>query len=152
ALLQMGQLAELRRRWTVLFREAQERGDLYAATTLTTSYMTMIKLAGNQPPECEGELEALLSRRDGRPFNLQHSAAFDSLIHLDLYRGAITRAWVRLDTAWPEYSRSMLFRIQLTRIQMLELRARCSVAMAERATEPEPFLLQARRDAGRLER
>ena len=42
------EIAELRRRWTVLYREAQERGDLYAASTLTTFYMTIIKLAGER--------------------------------------------------------------------------------------------------------
>jgi hypothetical protein len=152
ALLQMGQLAELRRRWTVQFREAQERGDLYAAATLTTFYMTIIKLAANDLPESEGELEARLSRRDGRPFNVQHSAVFDSLIHLDLYRGDITRAWVRVNAIWPEYSRSMLLRVQLIRIRMLELRARSAVAMAERAGRSRPFLRQAKRDARRLER
>ena len=152
ALWQMGQLAELKRRWTVLLREAQERGDLYATITLTTFPMTIIKLAANQQPDSEAELEARLSRRGGQPFNLQHSNAFDSLIYLDLYRGDLTRAWVRLNTIWPQYAHSLLFRIQLTRIQMLELRARCAVAMAERSSNPAPLILQARRDAQRLQR
>ncbi len=152
ALLQLGEIAELKRRWTVLYREAQERGDLYAASTLTSFYMTIIKLAGNEFPVAEADLEALLAHRADRPFNLQHSSAFDALIHLDLYRGDITRAWVRLDVTWPEYSRSMLFRIQLIRIQMLEQRARTAVAMAEKSTQPRPFLIQAGRDAQRLER
>jgi hypothetical protein len=150
ALWQMGQLAELKRRWTVLFREAQDRGDLYAATTLSTFPMMLIRLAANQQPESEAELEARLGRRGDQPFNLQHSNAFDALIYLDLYRGDLSRAWVRLNTLWPEYDRSLLFRIQMIRIQMLELRARCAVAMAERSSHPAPLLLQARRDAQRL--
>jgi hypothetical protein len=151
ALLQMGQLAELKRRWTVLFREAQERGDLYAVTTLSTSYMTMIKLAANEPPECERELEALLSRRTGDWFNLQHASAFESLFHLDLYRGHITRARERVNAVWPEYTRSMLLRIQTTRVQMHEIRARVAVATAERTSSPAALLHQARKDAQRLE-
>jgi serine/threonine protein kinase len=152
ALWQLGQVAELRRRWTALFREAQERGDLYAVKTLAAFYMTIIRLADNEPVESEGELEALLSRRDGRPFNLRHAAAFDSLIYLDFYRGHFSRAWERLGSTWPEYERSLLFRIQLIRIRMLELRGRCAVAMAERTNAPEPFLAPARRDAERLDR
>ena len=152
ALLQLGQMDELKRRWTVLYQEAQERGDLYAATTLTTFTMTMIKLAGNEAPASEADLEAFLNRRGNGLFNLQHASAFDALIHLDLYRGDVTRAWTRLEATWPEYSRSLLFRIQLIRIQMLELRARTAVAMSEKAGQPEPFLLQASRDAQRLER
>ena len=58
-----GEIAELKRRWTGLLRESQERGDLYAATMLTTFYMTMIKLAGNEHVESEAELEATVDRR-----------------------------------------------------------------------------------------
>ncbi len=114
--------------------------------------MTIIKLAANQQPELEAELEERLSRRGGQPFNLQHSNAFDSLIYLDLYRGDLSRAWVRLNTLWPQYGRSLLFRVQVIRIQMLELRARCAIAVAERSDQPAPLLLQARRDAQRLQR
>ena len=46
----------------MLLRESQERGDLYAASILTTLYMTMIKLAGNEPIETESELEAVVDR------------------------------------------------------------------------------------------
>jgi hypothetical protein len=152
ALVQLGEIAELKRNWTVLYREAQDRGDLYAASTLTAFYMTIIKLAGNEVPPSEADLEALLRNRGDRPFNLQHSGAFDALIHLDLYRGDVTRAWVRLESAWPEYSRSQLFQTQLIRIRMLEQRARAAVAMAEKAADPRPFLKQAGRDADHLVR
>jgi hypothetical protein len=151
ALLYLGRLDELKRRWAVLHHEAQERGDLYAVTTLTAFYMTMIKLAGNEAPGSESNLEAFLNRRRGRPFNLQHAFAFDALVHLDLYRGEAARAWARFDAFWPQYSRSLLFRIQLIRIQMLEERARTAVAIAEKSGTTQPFLLQARRDAQRLQ-
>jgi len=152
ALLQLGQVAELKRRWTFLYRESQERGDLYAATMLTSLYMTMIKLARNEQVESERELEVLLDRREPRRFNLQHSSAFDSLIHLYLYRGDIGNAWSRLGAVWPDYERSLLLQIQMLRIDMLELRARTALAMAEKALEPATYLRQAKLDARRLER
>ena len=40
-------------------------------------------------PRSEADLEAFLSRRGDRPLNLQHTSAFDALIHLDLYRGDV---------------------------------------------------------------
>jgi hypothetical protein len=119
---------------------------------LTSFYMTILKLARNEPVESEAELESLLNHQAGRPFNLQDSSVLDSLSYLDLYRGNLTRAWARLNTFWPEYSRSLLFRTQLVRIQMLELRARTVVAMAERSDQPASLLRQAGRDADHLER
>ena len=92
ALVQRGELAELLRRWSGLFRESQERGDLYAATLLTTFYKTMINLARNESLDSDAELEAAVDRRAERGFSLQNSAALESLIHLYLYRGDISRA------------------------------------------------------------
>ena len=149
ALIQLGEVAELKRRWTVLYRESQERGDLYAATTLTTFYMTMIKLSKNERVESERELEAFVDRRDEGRFNLQHSSAFESLIHLYLYRGDVSNAWARLGAIWPAYSRSMLLRIRMIRIDMHELRGRTALAMAEKAVDPATFLRQAKDDARR---
>jgi hypothetical protein len=152
ALFELGDMAELGRRWTVLYRDARERGDHNAITNLTSFYATMIKLAANERPDAELEMEDFLTARGPRPLNLQHTSAFDSLIHIDLYRGDVTRAWARLGAIWPEYARSMLFRVQLIRIEMLELRARTALAAAERSHQPEPLLRRAGRDARQLER
>jgi hypothetical protein len=148
----MGEIHELKERWSVLFRESQERGDLYAATMLNAFYMTIIKLAGNEQPGTETELEAVLDRGSRGSFNLQHSAAFESLIHIHLYRSDASRAWIRIESVWPRYAQSLLLRIKMTRIDMLELRARCALAMAEKAGEPDVFLRQAADDATRLEK
>ena len=137
--IQRGEIAELKRRWTLLYRESQERGDLYAATTLTAFYMTMITLSKNEPIESERELEAFVDRRDKRRFSLQHSSALESLIHLYLYRGDVSNAWARLGAIWPAYSRSMLLRIKMIRIDLLELRGRTALAMAEKAVDQPEF-------------
>jgi serine/threonine protein kinase len=152
ALMQLGEVAELKRRWIVLYRESQERGDLYAATTLTAFYMTMIKLANNEKLESERELEAFVYRRDERQFNVQQSSAFESLIHLYLYRGDISNAWARMGAIWAEYSRSLLLRIQTIRIPMHELRGRTALAMAEKALDPTIYLRQALEDAKQLQK
>jgi hypothetical protein len=152
ALAQLGELAELRRRWTVLYRESQDRGDLYAAVMLTTWYKTLITLAANEHLESEAELEATVLRSQGRRFSLQHSTAFESLMHLYLYRGDVKKAWLRVNEIWPDYSRSMLLHIQTVRIDMIDLRARCALAMAERTNLPDPYVRQAGHDVRRLER
>ena len=94
ALVQTGEIRELKSRWSVFFRESQERGDLYAATMLNAFYMTMIKLAGNEQPDSEAELEAVAGPGSKESFNLQHSNAFESLIHIHLYRSDFSKAWL----------------------------------------------------------
>jgi len=152
ALMHMGQIAELKRRWSLLIREAHDCGDLYAATTLTTSYMTMIRLADDDSSGIEDELEEVMNQWTRRGFFIQHSTALRSLVHLDLYRGRVDAAWARLSAIWPEYSRSMLMRIQMIRIQMLELRARSALAVAEHGKDTDFMLQSAEQDARRLKR
>jgi hypothetical protein len=151
-LLYLGQIAELRHRWSVLTKEAKERGDLYAATTLTTSFLAIIRLADNDPAGVEEELSGVVGGWTRRGFSIQHSAAFRSLMQLDLYLGRVDSAWDRAGSVWPEYSRSMLLRIQFIRIQMLELRARSALALAEQGKGPDAALISAGHDARRLER
>ena len=152
ALVQMGEIRDLKERWSLFFRESQERGDLYAAGMLSAFYMTLHKLAGNEQPENEPELEALLEDGMGETFNLRHSNAFESLIHLYLYRSDVSRALARFETVWPQYEKSMLLRIRMTRIDLLEMRARCALAMAEKPGDSGVHLRRAENDAVRLER
>ncbi|MHB1559000.1 MAG: serine/threonine-protein kinase [Isosphaeraceae bacterium] len=152
ALFHAGNLPELRRRWAILSREAQERGDRYAASSLNTFYATILRLAADEIPEIEAEIEATLAARHGRAFNLPLASASDAIMHIDLYRGDVTRAWARLGTVWAEYHRALLLRIQHLRIQMHELRARTAIAAAERSQQPAPLLEMAERDARRLGR
>ena len=139
------------RRWTVLYRESRDRGDLYAASILKTFYFTMIRLARNEQLESEADLEAAMHLRHGRMFNLQNSSALEALVHYHLYRSDIPQAWARITAAWPLYSRSMLLRVQLIRFHLLELRARTAVALAERVNQSAVYLRQAASDARQLE-
>jgi hypothetical protein len=151
-LIQRGEIRELKARWSVFFREAHERGDLYADTMLSAFYRTMIKLAGNEQPENEADLESMLERGSTERFSLQHSNAFESLIHINLYRSDITAAWFRFESVWPRYMRSMLLRIRMTRIDLLEMRARCALALGERPGDSEAYLRRAGEIALRLEK
>ena len=90
-------------------------------------------------------------RRDDRQFSVQQSSAFESLIHLYLYRGDISNAWARMGAIWAEYSRSLLLRIRTIRIPMHEMRGRIALAMAEKALDPTVYLRQALDDARQLE-
>ena len=152
ALMQMGEIGELKRRWSTLIKEAEDCGDLYAATTLTTFFMALIRLAEDDSTRIDEELEAVMNSWAHHGFFIQHATAFRSLMHLDLYRGRFDSAWDRVRATWPQYSHSLLLRIQVIRIQMLELRARSALALAEISKSPESLLTSAAKDGQRLAR
>jgi hypothetical protein len=114
--------------------------------------MTMIRLADDNANGTEDELENVMSQWTQRGFFIQHSTAFRSLMQLDLYLGRVDAAWARLRAIWPEYSQSLLLRIQMIRIQMLELHARSALALAEVAENVDSLLTTAEHDASRLKR
>ena len=88
---------------------------------LTTFYMTMIKLAGNHQPENEADLEAVLEQSHEATSTLRTRTRL-SAIHLYLYRSDVSRALIRFESIWPRYEKSMLLRIRMTRIDLLEVR------------------------------
>ena len=148
----LGDLNAVRQRWPILIKEARERGDLYAETTLNTYYMTMLKLADGDDQEPERELDMLMKRWTQRGFHVQHSTAFRARFHLLLYRGDITAAWNLVQSVWPLYEKSMLLRLQMIRIEMYEVYARCTLALAATSDNFQPLLRRAERDVRRLER
>jgi hypothetical protein len=152
ATIYMGDFVELRRRWPVLLQEAQERGDLYAITTLNTHYMTLLRLADDDPAGARRELDAVMGRWSHRGFHVQHSTAFRAHVDIDLYRGDGLDAWRRIQRHRAAYRRSMLLRVQLLRIEFFELRGRGALAAALTADRPGPLLRSAARDAKRLDR
>jgi hypothetical protein len=151
SLVHRGELNEVRRRWPVLFQEAQERGDLFAETFLAY-YMVFLKLANDEADELDGELDRIMLRWTRKGFHLQHSSAFRARVHILLYRGEIVKASDLIAATWPLYKRSMNLRFQLIRIQLRELRARCAIAMAADSTKPETLLRSAEGDARGLDR
>ncbi len=152
----MGEFAELRRRWPLLLQEAQERGDLYAITTLNTYYMTILRLADDDPQGALRELEEVMARWSHRGFHIQHATAMRAYVHVDLYRGDGPGAWARVRRHARAYRRSLLLRVQMLRIEFLELRGRTALAAAsakETSDRRRFWLLQsAARDAWRLDR
>jgi hypothetical protein len=155
----MGDISTLRRRWPVLLQEAQERGDLYAITTLGTFFMTLLRLADDDPEGACRELAAVMGRWSHHGFHVQHGNALRAEVHIDLYRGDGPAAWGRIRRHWSSYRRSQLLRVQMLRIEMLELRGRSALAAATPAIARPPksrrkawLLFSAARDAARLDR
>ena len=87
---------------------------------------------------------------------MQHMEELWMESHIDLYREDGDAAWDRMTRQWPNLQRSLLMRVQLIRIGMRHLRARCALAKAVAVGigtgDAQALLDAAERDARRVER
>jgi hypothetical protein len=87
-------------------------------------------------------------------FQVEHFWEMLASMQADLYVGDGRAALHRMERRWPELSRSLLLRVQLTRLEALHLRARAALAAALEGSGGDRAALTAaaRRDARRVAR
>jgi len=141
ALYSMGELAAVKERVAGLGREARDRGNLYVASALTNFFQAATQVANHDLGPVDRLVDATAVGWPFVGFSIQKAAAVHSVVHLELYRGRPKEAWSCIESAWPQYVRSTLPRIQLIRIQMNELLARTALAVADQSSNPEPYLV-----------
>jgi hypothetical protein len=152
SLNQLGEVEKLSQVWPALLQEAQNRGDLYAVTNLSASdTMAVVWLAADDPEAARNQLKAI-HQWTQQGFHIQHHDALFARVLIDLYLGERWAAWSHVSQQWPFYSASLLFRVQLIRIDALQLRGRSALAAATTASAPKPLLRAAEADARRLQR
>ena len=152
SLAKMGELGELTRLTPELLNDADERGDLYASTNLSTQILSLVRLAADEPVSARAGLERAMSGWSQNGYHVQHHDALLGLVPLELYSSRPDAAWVRVVAEWRIFKRSLLSQIKDLRVEMLQLRAYTALAMAARTTGRETFLRVATRDAVRLRR
>jgi hypothetical protein len=149
----MGRITELRSRRKALLKEAQERGDLYAQTNLSTYIMSLDRLGADDPEGARDELQEAMSCWSQRGFHVQHHNAILAQTLIDLYCGNGLAAWERTVKIFPAYKKSFLLRVQQVRIDILQSRARSALGVASADASNRTALLRAAlRDARRLAR
>ena len=155
SLFYLGNLKELRDTLPGILREAQDRGDLYAATNIRTRLSPLIRLAQDQPAKAREELEQAIGSWSRQDFYLQHWYDLLGQTEARLYADAPASAWALLASRWPRLEASLLLHVQSVRINSFHLRARSAIAAAVRgpgAAELEELLRLAARDTRRIER
>ena len=151
SLMYLGEIAELQRRWPGLMKDAIERDDLYAISTLGTLLMAVVRLADDDPDEAEDDLSQTSKRWSRQGFHIQHHNQVLAECYISLYRADGRWAWARLSKLWPAYTGSLLLRIQVIRIELRRLRALAALTTANASDNPGPFLKSAAREARRLD-
>jgi hypothetical protein len=137
----------------MLLREARERDDLFAETSLRSRHGYVTHLAAGEPAKARRELRDSISRWSSRGFYMQHYFALVAEADLALYEREPGTAGRVLEETLPALKRSRLLRVHHFRVEWLHLRARALVALAARAEEPErgTLLREAEAAARRLE-
>ncbi len=146
----MNALAELAPR---VVREAEDRGDLYCATSASVGLPATYWLVRDQPAEGRRASAAFMDRWSRRGYHLQHYWHLLAEGNADLYEGNGPAAWRRISGDWPELSRATLLRIRMLNIEAHQLRGRSALAAAvtDRARRAK-FVRRAMRDAAHIAR
>jgi tetratricopeptide (TPR) repeat protein len=129
ALIYLGDLAEATRRLPLMLGDAQERGNLYAATEARTR-ANFCWLAADDPDRARREATEALQRWSRQGFHRQHNNALIAHANTDLYVGDAEAARQRVEAQWPILARTLILRVQLFRVESHYLRARAALAVA----------------------
>ncbi len=157
ALVFMGRLGELAERLPKLLKEAEERDDLYAETSLKTRHAYVVHLMRDDPPEARRGLRQATDQWSHQGFYLQHYFHLIGDVEISLYAGSGQAAWEGLAERWRILERSLFLRSgQFFRVEALHMRARCALAASESrgvsTSDGGRLLRLAGKDARRIER
>jgi serine/threonine protein kinase len=145
----LGNVQELIQRVPEVLRDAEERGDIYAATCCRTFRCSWAWLGPDQP-QVAREQVAIAERQwsqDG--YHLQHYYTTQALADIALYEGNVEEVWQRIRREWPP---SFFVRqIQHARTEITNMRARVALGLAVQTRSTE-FVKQAAADARGLVR
>lgn len=140
SLMYMGELKEMSRRLPILLAMAEERGNLFASTSLRAR-INIVKLAADEPQLAVQEVTRALNEWTQEGFHLQHYYHLFSMTQNELYMDNGEAAWRRIRARWKDLQRSLLLRIQVLRVEAMHLQARCALAVALRHKGAKPQLI-----------
>ncbi|HEX4461949.1 MAG TPA: AAA family ATPase, partial [Polyangia bacterium] len=155
ALFYLGELSTLQRDVVAAIQEVEERGDLYASTTLRIRALSFASLAGDDVDGARRRADAAMRQWTPQPrgFHAQHYYHMVALANADLYAGEGAAAWQRVNEQWRELTRSLFLRVQVVRVEAHCLRGRAALAAAALApSEAKPLLHAAVESARQLEK
>jgi hypothetical protein len=146
-----GRLDELARRLPPILAEAEDRGDLFTATSIRIATQHVVLIAGGRSDEARVNADEAMARWSQAGFQMQHRYALLTHVEIDLSQGRYREAHARLERKWRTIESSMLLRIRQQRIDTLSARGRAAVAAAELAgRDAKPLLAAAARHARRI--
>jgi hypothetical protein len=121
---------ELAARVPPVLREAEQHNDLYAQINVRSVALLFLGLAADDPARVRADIERATDELSGRGYHVQHYLCLFALGQVDLYDGRAREADARYRAQAAALKKSMLMRVQIVRIQTLDLRARTAIEIA----------------------
>ncbi|HKE32187.1 MAG TPA: protein kinase, partial [Candidatus Angelobacter sp.] len=149
SLYYLGEIGELSRLFPGLLATAQERGNLYSETELLTRH-NIFWLAADQPDNALWQVENSIRRWSHVGFHRQHYNFMLAQVQIALYLNDARTAYQRFAEKRRALASSLLQRVQVVRVEVLHLYARCILAMAAGGEEKENGLAIAEKLARRI--
>jgi tetratricopeptide (TPR) repeat protein len=150
SLMYAGRIREVSDRIARLLDAARANGNVYWDTELRTGH-AFVWLARDAPDEAVRQADDGIASWSHDGFHRQHYNHVLAHVQAELYRGRARQAWQQWEANWPAIKRSLLLRIQWTRIEVSYWRARSALLVAA-ASRARRFHAIARRDAFRIRR
>jgi eukaryotic-like serine/threonine-protein kinase len=125
-----GRLDDLARQLPPLLVEAEDRGDLFAATSFRVATQHVLLIAAGRGHEARANVDDAMARWSQTGFQMQHRYALLSHVEIDLSEGNDLAAYTRLERQWRDIESSMLLKIRQQRIETFSARGRAAVAAA----------------------
>jgi hypothetical protein len=146
SLFYLGELRELGARVPALLRDAEQRGDLYAATNFRVGVPNASWLARGDVPGARAALEAAGRDWSTEGFHVQHWHAALAAENIRLYAGEQGKdGRLPVEDAWRSFVGVHFHRVEVMRIEANHLRARSLIATAlADGGQRTPFLRRAR--------
>ena len=152
SLLYRGLFAELGPFSEAALFDAEDRGDVYAATTHAVYALPIARLAAGDPDSASRALELNLARWSRSGFHLQHLLALATRSAISIYQGRPEDAWDGLTNSYRDVKRSLLLEVRIVEIIYFGFRGRAAVATWFEDRSHLESARFAERDANRLAR
>jgi tetratricopeptide (TPR) repeat protein len=130
SLFYLGELALLAHLVPEQIRQAEERGDLFTALNGRITYSNLAWLIADDIEGARRAVDDALARWSSAGFHVQHFAALTARVNIELYAGDGAAAWRWMEAQWHALKRSILYRVQSSRMEAHSLRGRAALAAA----------------------
>ena len=134
------------------FGDAKERGDLALVTNLEAVCVPYLDLVSGDADAAARHLAEARALWPHRGFHVQHVSLRFSEAAMHMYRGDGRSAYAGFERDWPALRWSLQLQNQVTRVIMLEQRARSALAAANSGADRTKLVAHAERDAKRIKR